>query len=70
MKMAQASKVICRKYRVHGHAFSALYATPFHPARSIREDSYCLIVTLAVGAIFIASPVCGATTTSSMVTVA
>ena len=43
----------------------------FQPDRILCEDkNYFLIVTFAVGAIFIASPVSGVTTTSSIATVA
>jgi len=37
---------------------------------AMQEKNYFFTVTFAVGAIFIASPVCGVTTTSSSVTVA
>ena len=49
--------------RARRHAFE-------HVRISWKGKSYFLIVTFAVGAIFIASPVSGVTTTSSKVTVA
>jgi len=69
MNMAQASRVICRKYRVRRRAWSALHATAIIRPEPF-EDNYFAIVTVAVGAILIASPVCGVTTTSSIDTVA
>jgi len=64
------SQVTCWKYHASASPHPARRHW-FEPVRICREGkNYFLIVTFAVGAIFIASPVAGVTTTSSKVTVA
>ena len=65
MRQSPACRLPRRRWCL-GHARHS-----FQPDRILCEGkNYFSIVTFAVGAIFIASPVSGVTTTSSMVTVA